>query len=65
LAGFLPATGNLSGGDLLRLLETWLRRSISADAPAQRCHQVNEVAGNEPLLPRDRFTRALLVDELD
>jgi hypothetical protein len=60
-AGFLPAIGS----SVSFCPAATLFGSILADASAQRFHQVKDVAGSEPLLPRDRLTRALLVDEID
>jgi hypothetical protein len=50
----------LAGSRLARLLGRLrgLRRLGAADAPAQRLHQVNNVAGGGPLLRRDRLSRA-------
>jgi hypothetical protein len=58
----------LLAGGFLRLfsrLRDVRRRGFLADAPAQRLHQIDDVAGGWLLLRRDRLAGALLVDKLD
>jgi hypothetical protein len=54
----------LARGPLARLLGGLRRRGL-AEAPAQRLHQIDDLAGGGAILFRDRLAGALPIDEVD